>query len=49
MFVAFFSVVAAVASLSSLVTIRKMKREHDAAMEALKPLIEGVSLSLIHI
>ena len=47
MFAAFFSVVAAACSISSLLTIRRMKREQDAAMSALKPLIEGVSRSKV--
>jgi hypothetical protein len=42
MLAVFFSLVAATASVASLVTVRQVKRDHDAAMAALRPFADGL-------
>jgi hypothetical protein len=43
MIAAIFSLVAAGASIASLLVVRQVKRDHDAAMEALKPFAAGLA------
>jgi len=41
MFFAVLSVITSLASVASLLTIRQMKRDHDAALEAIRPFAQG--------
>jgi len=43
MLAALFSLIAASASVTSLLIVRQIKRDHEAAVAALKPLADGLA------